>query len=758
LAGSGSGFIEMQRALVLHRLGDLAAAAATYERAVELLERAGDLIPAARANSNLGILLTQTGAHDRAEQHLRRAAELAEQLGQGVMGAAAIHNLGFLQSRRGQVIEALGLFDEAERRYRMAGDIGFLVPLLADRAILLSSMNLLAEAADEVTRAFDIGRSAGNTTELADVALVAGRCRLAAGDIDGARAAASQASELFVQHGRTAWLPLVEMIDAEADERDDLLDGLSKRIETIADRLRECGWTTDAVTADVTAGRLYAIEGDVASARRMLRSAASRRRSGPATERAAAHLAMALLHESTGRVAAARGSVSIGLRTLFENPATLGSIELRAHAIAHGNALAEVGARLAIRDRRPRELLARIESARGMVALLPRPDVPDDPELAGLLTALRGINESSRDTELEPEDRLDIARRRSALEAAVRSRSRRAHATGTSEGLDLRSALAELGDRALVEYGNIGGSLWAVSVQNGRARLHELGSIDGVQADIDAIDFALHRLNRVQGSPASREAARATIGDSGKRLQAALLPDRVLRSDRPLVIVPTGRLHGLAWGALPALDARPTVVAPSLFAWVVARRGAALQRHASTTLIGGPDLSAAPAELAALARIHPEALVLDAETSIADRCIDVLGGVALAHLACHGAFRSDNPLFSSLRVADGDLTVYDLERCRRLPQTMVLSACNAAVSSVLRGGALLGMSSALIQLGVSSVIAPLTPVSDDRSVALMIRLHQRLRAGESPAEALARAALVDGELDATAAAFVALGA
>jgi hypothetical protein len=40
----------------------------------------------------------------------------------------------------------------------------------------------------------------------------------------------------------------------------------------------------------------------------------------------------------------------------------------------------------------------------------------------------------------------------------------------------------------------------------------------------------------------------------------------------------------------------------------------------------------------------------------------------------------------------------------------------------------------------------------------MIRLHQRLRAGESPAEALARAALVDGELDATAAAFVALGA
>ena len=334
----------------------------------------------------------------------------------------------------------------------------------------------------------------------------------------------------------------------------------------------------------------------------------------------------------------------------------------------------------------------------------------------------------------------------------------RTSATGTAEGLDLHTALAELGDRALVEYGNIGGDLWAVTVRNGRARLHELGPIESIQLDIDAVDFALHRLNRVQGSQAAREAARATIRDSGRRLQAFLLPDRVLADGRPLVIVPTGRLHGLAWGSLPALDGRPTVVAPSLFAWVVARRGGALPRQDSTTLIGGPELSAAPDELAALAVIHPQALILDAEMSIVDRCIDALGEVTLAHLACHGTFRSDNPLFSSLRVADGDLTVYDLERCHRLPQTMVLSACNAAASSVLRGGALLGIASSLIQLGVSSVIAPLTPVSDERSVALMTRLHQEIRAGARPAEALATAAMVDGELDATAAAFVAFGA
>ena len=137
------------------------------------------------------------------------------------MGAAATHNLGYLQSRRGQVIEALALYDDAERHFRAAGNVGLLVPLLADRAILLSSMNLLVEAADEAARALEIGRSTGNTTDLADIALLAGRCRLAAGDVDGAREAARQAEALFVEHARTAWLPLAELIDAEADERDD---------------------------------------------------------------------------------------------------------------------------------------------------------------------------------------------------------------------------------------------------------------------------------------------------------------------------------------------------------------------------------------------------------------------------------------------------------------------------------------------------------------------------------------------------------
>ena len=49
------------------------------------------------------------------------------------------------------------------------------------------------------------------------------------------------------------------------------------------------------------------------------------------------------------------------------------------------------------------------------------------------------------------------------------------------------------------------------------------------------------------------------------------------------------------------------------------------------------------------------------------------------------------------------------------------------------------------------MIAPLTPVSDERLVPVMVRLHRWLHDGDEPAQALALAAVSDdGLLDPTA--------
>jgi CHAT domain-containing protein len=179
----------------------------------------------------------------------------------------------------------------------------------------------------------------------------------------------------------------------------------------------------------------------------------------------------------------------------------------------------------------------------------------------------------------------------------------------------------------------------------------------------------------------------------------------------------------------------------------------------SVLLAAGPELPAAPVEIESLAPLYRRPTVLVGLAATSDAVLDGLGRSRLAHVACHGAYRADNPLFSTLTLADGPLTVYDLERCRTMPRTVVLSACTVATSAVLRGGTLLGLASALMTFGVSTVIAPLTPVSDERVASVMVDLHKAMVEGASPAAALALTATGGaGELDPTAAAFLAIGA
>jgi CHAT domain-containing protein len=172
-------------------------------------------------------------------------------------------------------------------------------------------------------------------------------------------------------------------------------------------------------------------------------------------------------------------------------------------------------------------------------------------------------------------------------------------------------------------------------------------------------------------------------------------------------------------------------------------------------LVAGPDLPGGDEEVAQLAEHYRGARVLRGATAAAGEVRTALERADLVHLAAHGTFRSDAPLFSSLRLADGPLTVYELEHLRSAPGTLILPACDAAQLEVRPGDELLGTAAALLSLGVGSVVAPVLPVPDAATIPLMLSLHERLRAGRPPSAALAAAAAEPG--DPVALAFVCIG-
>jgi hypothetical protein len=305
--------------------------------------------------------------------------------------------------------------------------------------------------------------------------------------------------------------------------------------------------------------------------------------------------------------------------------------------------------------------------------------------------------------------------------------------------VSIGAVCAGLGDRALVEYVELDGVLRAVVVAGGRVRLLELSGVDTVESEVAALRFALRRQALGHGSPASLAAAELGARYAAGRLDELLLgPVRPLAGDRALVVVPTGVLHGVPWPALPSCRGRPLVVAPSATAWWRATQVPPTV-DGPVLLVAAESPPHAEPEVATIGAGRPDAVRLVGDRARVADVLARLDGASVAHLAAHGEFRADNPLFSHVLLADGPLTGYDLMRLRRPPSLTVLSACDAGLSAVHPGDELMGFASAMLGLGTRTLVASLGPVDDVASEALMVDLHRRLSAGTPPAEALAAA-------------------
>ncbi len=110
-------------------------------------------------------------------------------------------------------------------------------------------------------------------------------------------------------------------------------------------------------------------------------------------------------------------------------------------------------------------------------------------------------------------------------------------------------------------------------------------------------------------------------------------------------------------------------------------------------------------------------------------------------MATHGRFRQDNPLFSSIRLADGDLRVLDLAALPLSADLVSLSGCGTGLSVAVGGDELLGLTRALLSAGARAVLVSLWDVHDETAAAMMVDVFRRMMAGQGAAEAL-RAAML----------------
>jgi len=83
---------------------------------------------------------------------------------------------------------------------------------------------------------------------------------------------------------------------------------------------------------------------------------------------------------------------------------------------------------------------------------------------------------------------------------------------------------------------------------------------------------------------------------------------------------------------------------------------------------------------------------------------------------------------------------YDLHRLDRPAELVVLAACDLGLADVRPGDETVGMTSALLAAGTSTVVAAVARVADESAAGLMTRFHAAYRRGRGPGAALAEAA------------------
>lgn len=192
-----------------------------------------------------------------------------------------------------------------------------------------------------------------------------------------------------------------------------------------------------------------------------------------------------------------------------------------------------------------------------------------------------------------------------------------------------------------------------------------------------------------------------------------------------LIFVPHGPLHFLPFHALRAgdnylCDSYTISYAPSATVFALCQEKPASEA-AGSLIMGIPDERAPHilAEVQSVASILPKTELFLGGQATAEVLKTKGAQSALLHIATHGTYRQDNPMFSGIRLGDGYLNLYDLYQMRLSARHVTLSGCATGMNFVAAGDELLGLQRGLFCAGAGSLLLSLWDVHDRSTAELM---------------------------------------
>ncbi|HYN88610.1 MAG TPA: CHAT domain-containing protein, partial [Ardenticatenaceae bacterium] len=694
-----AGKIEQNLGNLSHRRDRYSEAEQFYRAARERFAVLGELRQLTQVENGLANVLTALHHFDDAAALYEQALERAEAAELAVTQAEIECNLGYLELVRGHYDRALEYLEQSRRRYAELGLAHETAVAELELADAYLELNLAPEAAAIYDRVAPTFASLGMRAEEAHAQLNHARARLGLAEISLARLHLETAGGLYAAEGNQVGEGMVTLTQAQADLLEGTYAAAQQAAREAEARLAPSGAWGRFLLARWIGGEAARLQDRHEEARADLEATLldAEKHSVPQIVHRC-HTSLGLLAAAEGDTRQAETSFKQAIALIEEMRAPLPAEEFRVAFVAdklvpYGEmvrlCLAEAGAS------RVEEALSYVERARSralldmMGGIIRTRSNAQDPFETGLLARLEELRAELNLLYSQMDRQSDHGSGRNVvtmgpLHEAVREREaallglerqlqqRGASAYGRVEPVDIALLQRDLGpETVLVEYFELDGELVAFVVDEvGVAVVREVARQEQVEAALAQFRFQVGalRYGTARLRPHLQQLTVRAQHYLGILYDLLLRPLEAHVGGRRLVVVPHGALHYVPFHALYdgeryVVEQREVCVAPSaaVLHRCLATERAPLRR---AVLLGVPDQHTPRVrdEVLALAALFPDAIALLDEQATMDAFYRHAPEADVLHLACHGHFRPDNPLFSALRLSDGWLTVRDTYR------------------------------------------------------------------------------------------------
>lgn len=711
----------------------------------------------AMAENNLANIYMVLCDFRQARHFYARALDTARSAKMLVTEAEIEASMGNLAILRGDYAEALRLLELSRRKYELLSMPHQTAVADLEIADIYSTLNLNIEAHEIYSRVAESFRRMKLRSEEARSRLNFGRSATMLGNTSVAKREFTRSERLYKAEGNSNGQTAVMLAVAELEFR---RQRFPDAVLTIR-KARKLGnlLKNQMILANLVEGESLRHLGQLAASEELLEKALSEAESSEQAGYARTAISLlASLADANGDVRLAEGLFKRAIRLTEGMRGGLGSAEFSMAFLADKLDAYQGLAGLYLRQGRLEEAFTLTEDSRSRSLLdsmgSENANSGSTKDMADRIDDLRAelnwfykqLDDAPQETRLRKEIR---SRERKVAEMTMRIGSLAEKRDQKRPAFDVHTCQRRLGNRGtLIEYVERSGRISAFVVTGGKlSYVADLCRADEVAAELNdlqfqfgACRFGMERLGKFVD-----ELKRRADKCLERLFNMLVYPLETLLADSEIIFIPSGQLSEVPFPALfdgeQYLTERFTVnLAPGAAVWLKLRERS-YDPPKKALLVGFADerIPLVETEIDALNELFPSQKVLRGSAASLAAFSKAAPEFDLIHMACHGQFRGDNPMFSSLHLADGWVTARDISSYNLRASVVTLSACETGLSKIYAGDETLGLVRGFLAAGAASLIVSLWTVNDFATAPLMCDLYGELQRGAAPAASLQKA-------------------